>query len=101
MCNSKIECTLPKIAKILTQINTLISYLRKANYDTRFSRLVNSSATTGQLWVSLLTPYDSLLTPFFTITDRLMCTRVIAHFLTFKRLEKFHTRFVINLFTEL
>jgi hypothetical protein len=26
----------------------------------------------------------------FTITDRLMCTRVIAHFLTFKKLEKLH-----------
>jgi hypothetical protein len=51
---------------------TLNFYLRKANYDTRktysdfgdFGDWCDSSATTGQLWVSLLTAYDSLLTPF-------------------------------------
>jgi hypothetical protein len=70
-------------------------YLRKANFNTRktytdFRDWCDSSTTTGQLWVSFLTAYDSLLTPLFIITDRLMCTRVIAHFLTFKRLEKLY-----------
>jgi hypothetical protein len=30
------------------------------------------------------------MTPFFTITDRLNCTRVIAHFPTFKRFENLY-----------
>jgi hypothetical protein len=76
ICNSEIERTLPRIVGIRTQINDWCY----------------SSATTGQLWVSLLTACDSLslLTPLFIITDRLMCTRVIAHFLTFKRLAKLY-----------
>jgi hypothetical protein len=50
-------------------------YLRKANFNTRktytdFRDWCDSSTTTGQLWVSFLTAYDSLLTPLFIITDR-------------------------------
>jgi hypothetical protein len=93
MCDSEIVCTLPRTAGIRTQINTQSPEKSKLRYQKTYRDFRDwcySSATTGQLWVSLLTAYDSLLTPLFIITDRLMCTRVIAHFLTFKRLEKLY-----------
>jgi hypothetical protein len=83
----KQSVTLPELRESAHQL-TVNLLPRKANYDAEktyrdFHDWYDSSAFTGQF-------YESLLTPFFTITGRLNCTRVIAHFPTFKGLEKLY-----------
>jgi hypothetical protein len=81
MCDSEIECTLlPEKIKLRNK--------KKTYRD--FRDWCDSSAPTGQLWVSLPTDYDSLLTRLFTITDRLKCTLVIVHFPTIKGFVKLY-----------
>jgi hypothetical protein len=91
MCDSEMECTLPRIAGLRTQINTQsLIWEKQITISEKPTEIFAIGATVAPPQVSYGFITNRSLTPLFIITDRLMCTRVIAHFLNFKTLEKLY-----------